>query len=219
MNPACAVTLVDAVEKSLYEYICRNRMNQGDVFPREEELAKALKVSRNIVREALSRLRMLGLVETRKKRGMTLSQPDAFVGLERMVENGFMSPEYRSALIEMRLILELGMSDYVFYHHTSEELADLEAIIAGEGSATSEELEEIDIRFHTRLFEMSGNPVLKRLQAILRPFFKNAGSAPRNPHNAVPPDHRDICTALRHGTAEEFRQIMHRHLNEYFVID
>ena len=63
-------TLADGVENSLLEYIRGNNMQIGDTLPKEEDLAESLGVSRHIVREGISRLKALGLVESRKKRGM-----------------------------------------------------------------------------------------------------------------------------------------------------
>ncbi len=218
LNPVYSVTLADAVEKKIYEYIGKNKMSKGDTLPKEEELAKALNVSRNIVREALSRLRMLGLVETRKKKGMTLAHPDAFIGLERILATGLMSEEYRKDLLEMRIILELGMSDYIFHYKTESDIRELEAIASKENSRkiSWKEIEDIEIAFHSKLFEMSENSMLKRLQKILRSFFRSIeNKPPRRSKSSSPPTHKDICDVLKNGTADEFRQVMHRHLIVY----
>lgn len=217
-NHVSSMTLADAVEKKIYEYITAHKMTPGDPLPKEEELAKLMNVSRNIVREALSRLRMLGLVETRKKKGMTIAQPDAFIGLEKMVTTGVMSDEYLKDLLDMRIILELGMSDYVFNNKTEKDIKELEAIIAGETSKkiTASELNQIEIAFHSKLYEMSGNGVLKRLQNILKPFFQSISKKPRKEVTvSALPEHKDICRVLKNGSAEEFREIMNRHLSVY----
>jgi len=69
-------TMADIVELRLREFFKKKSFKPGDALPKEMELVEALGVSRNVVREALSRLRMLGLVETKKKRGMILARPD-----------------------------------------------------------------------------------------------------------------------------------------------
>jgi len=68
-------TMADIVEIRLREFLKKKSFKPGDALPKELELAESLGVSRNVVREALSRLRMLGMVETKKKRGMILSRP------------------------------------------------------------------------------------------------------------------------------------------------
>ena len=60
-------SLVDKVEASLVELLQERKLKVGDVIPKEVELAEALGVSRTVVREALTRLRIMGLIESKKK--------------------------------------------------------------------------------------------------------------------------------------------------------
>lgn len=62
-------TMADIVEIRLREFLKEKSFKPGDSLPGELELARALDVSRNVLREALSRLRMLGMVETKRKGG------------------------------------------------------------------------------------------------------------------------------------------------------
>src|SRR5882757_5397523 len=79
-------TMADVVEIRLREYLKEKSFKPGDALPKELDLADSLGVSRNVVREALSRLRMLGMVETRKKRGMVLARPDILSSFERVLD-------------------------------------------------------------------------------------------------------------------------------------
>lgn len=221
LNPAVSITLADAVEKKIYQYISRNKMQPGDSLPKEEELSNVLKVSRSIVREAMSRLRMLGLVETRKKKGMTIAQPDAFIGLEKMVSTGVMSEEYRKDLLEMRVILELGMTDYIFYNKTNSDTKELEAIVKKENlkKITLYELNQLDMAFHSKLYDISGNKVLKHLEVILKPVFRNIYDDAEKSSKTISTGHKEICNILRCGTADEFREVMRKHLSVYMKFE
>ena len=55
-----AVTLVDQVEDSLLNYFREHDLRIGDSIPNELDLAAALGVARSVLREALSRLKMMG---------------------------------------------------------------------------------------------------------------------------------------------------------------
>ncbi|MCK4960177.1 MAG: FadR family transcriptional regulator, partial [Planctomycetes bacterium] len=61
--------LVELVEQKILDIVRKNNLSVGDSLPGELELTEGLGVSRSVVREALSRLRMLGLLESRKRRG------------------------------------------------------------------------------------------------------------------------------------------------------
>ena len=219
LNPVVPITLADAVQEKICEYISDNKMNAGDPLPKEEELSKVLQVSRNILREALGRLRILGLVETRKKKGMSVAQPDAFIGLEKMVATGIMSEEYRQELLEMRVILELGMSDYIFERKNENDIKELEAIVERENSKGIDvyELHRLDMTFHAKLYEIAGNNMLKRFQGILRPVFRSICEEAKKSSREAKTHHREICKVLRHGSLEEFRQIMRKHLSVYMT--
>lgn len=60
---------VDAVIDRLYGAITLGLIGEGEQLPRETELASSLGVSTVTLREALSQLRSLGLVKTRRGRG------------------------------------------------------------------------------------------------------------------------------------------------------
>ena len=61
-------SLVDKVEASLVELLLERKLRVGDVIPKEIELSEALGVSRTVIREALTRLRLMGLIESKKPR-------------------------------------------------------------------------------------------------------------------------------------------------------
>jgi len=76
IEPVSHQTMADIVELKLLAFLKNNAFKPGDALPKELELAEALGVSRNILREALSRLRVLGMVDSKKRRGMVLTSPD-----------------------------------------------------------------------------------------------------------------------------------------------
>lgn len=220
--PAAATTLADSVEQRLYEFIRANRLGIGDVLPGEEALAATLRVSRHIVREALSRLKMLGLVESRKRRGMELVKPDPFIGLERLATANVLDDRDQLELLELRVVMELGMCDYVSARVTAADLRELAEIVRRDRPEQHylPEMDRVEYQFHAKLYQISGNETLKRLQGILHPFLRilrqNKGIPLRdNPH---PPSHRDLYALLKAGDAAGFRDAMRRHLEIYLPV-
>ena len=57
------MSLVDKVEANLVELLQQQKLKIGDSIPTELELAEKLGVSRTVIREALLRLKMMGLIE------------------------------------------------------------------------------------------------------------------------------------------------------------
>ena len=75
-------TLIDQVEDSLLTYFKKNDLGRGDSIPNENSLAAELGVARSVVREALSRLKMMGLIHARPRKGMVLRSEERRVGKE-----------------------------------------------------------------------------------------------------------------------------------------
>ena len=86
LRPIKIVSLTDQVENSLMNYLKQNDFKSGDPLPKELDLADHLGVSRNVVREALSRLRMLGIVESKKRKGMIYREPDLLGGMSKIMD-------------------------------------------------------------------------------------------------------------------------------------
>ena len=66
LKPVDNLSQVDKIEIRLEEYLKNENFNPGDLLPKETDLAQAMGVSRTAVREAISRFRMLGIIESRK---------------------------------------------------------------------------------------------------------------------------------------------------------
>jgi DNA-binding FadR family transcriptional regulator len=67
-------TLVDKVEAKLVALLKERKLKVGDSIPKEMELAETLGVSRTVIREALLRMRMLGLIDSKRRRAQITVQ-------------------------------------------------------------------------------------------------------------------------------------------------
>ena len=65
----------ELVAEQILELIAELRLAPGDRMPTENELASRLGTSRTVVREAVSRLKSEGLVETRRGSGAKSATP------------------------------------------------------------------------------------------------------------------------------------------------
>jgi len=211
--------LVEAVEQKILNLVRKNNLSVGDSLPAELELTEGLGVSRSVVREALSRLRMLGLLESRKKRGMVIAEPDVFGGCSQILDAAFLNEKTQRDLCEMRLTLELGLADLLFLRKTENDLNALENIVNREENARTEQMRlKLEIEFHTTLYQMGRNDLLLRFQGLLEPFFREAVKREqRNGRRKGQASHRDLLEELRSGSPDSFRKKMREHLQPHFV--
>src|SRR5690606_21000802 len=122
-------TLVDQVEERLLDYIKESNFMPGDSLPNEKVLAVDLGVARSVLREALSRLRMMGLIKSRTKKGMTLAEPNILNGMKRVMDPRIMSKGHLMDILNLRIIIEIGMCNSVFVNKTLSGISELEDIV------------------------------------------------------------------------------------------
>lgn len=214
-------SLVDKAETDLLDFFQEQQYKTGDVIPKEVELAAQLGVSRTVIREALQRLRMRGMVDTKKKRGTVITNPDLLSLLEKTMYPGILDDETLRDIFELRLVLEIGMGDLLFERITQRDIDELYAIVADEPVNTEETIFNTDqeIRFHGKLYEITGNRTLKRFQQLLLPTFEyvhKSGLLKKQVQHKKFVSHRGLVDILQHGTAETFRNAMRNHFENHF---
>ena len=214
------LTMADRVEAQLGKYFKDKGLKPGDSIPKEIEIAEALGVSRNVVREALSRFRMLGMVETKKKRGMIMAHPDVLSTLERVLDPYLLSESARKEIFELRLVLEMGLADLLYARINEKEIEGLSKIVEREAkSTTQKERVQCDIDFHARLYMIAGNDILRRFQKLLLPVFDFEVSYESKLNGNVASGkvkHKDLVEVLKSGSPNDFRSAMYEHLKPHF---
>jgi GntR family transcriptional regulator, transcriptional repressor for pyruvate dehydrogenase complex len=222
LTPISSITMTDQVEEELFKYFKEKGFKIGDVLPKEAELVEALGVSRSVVREALSRFRMLGVIDVRKRRGMVLTEPDVFSGMERLLHPHFVGQDTMKQLFEVRLMLEMGLGEFLFQRITKKDFQILEEIVAKEKSAASKnELIQADILFHSALYNVTGNQTLIKLQKMLLPLLLYINDYNAHLKKALPTgsvSHKDLITILKEGDADTFRAGMKKHFEPHFEL-
>lgn len=215
-------SLVDKVEASLVELLLERKLRVGDVIPKEIELSEALGVSRTVIREALTRLRLMGLIESKKKKGSVITSPDLFGMMSKSMNPHILDQDTLREIFEIRLVLEIGMADLIFKHITREDIEELKKIVSNEPPATQYHLFNIEheIAFHGKLYEITGNNTMKKFQKMLLPVFDyvhNSGLLKKQPMLKTFVSHKGLVDILEDGTPELFRNAMRNHLENHFA--
>jgi GntR family transcriptional regulator, transcriptional repressor for pyruvate dehydrogenase complex len=210
-------TMADVVELQLRDYLKKKSFKPGDPLPSEQQLAESLGVSRNVVREALSRLRMLGIVETKKKRGMLLSRPDILGSFERVLDPLIMDTSTLQDLFELRLTLEVGLADILYKRKKTKDVEELEAIALRQQLTIGKPAFRIkhEIAFHGKIYQMTGNDTMQRFQNMLLPIFGYVMELEKK-YTPASVSHIQLVELLKDGTKEKFRQGMLQHLKHHF---
>lgn len=209
-EPIHTSTLADGVENSLIRFISHQTMQPGDLLPREEEIAEALNVSRLSVREGIGRLKALGLIEPRKRRGTVLRKPDPFLAFSKIASANLFTSEDYLDFMEMRIALELGMCEWIYIRKTEEQIDRLREIAMGIDDVESEK------EFHTYLMQIAGNCGVEEFRTIIAEFFKYPKEHDQDFWERTREEHLELCDVLEHGSAIDFYTAMRKHFQPYF---
>lgn len=200
-------TLVDSVEKSLIDYFKEQGLRPGSSIPNETELAASLGVGRPVLREALSRFKMTGMIVSRTKRGMILSEPSLLGGMKRCVNPLLMGEKTLRDILEFRIVLEIGISSSIFRNLTPEHIAELEEIVAMSQVIGNNKYAPVsEHRFHTKLYEITGNQTISEFQDVIYPvldFVKMQG----------------VFGPIGEELMQKGELVTHRHLLDYIKAD
>jgi GntR family transcriptional repressor for pyruvate dehydrogenase complex len=218
IEPVSHQTMADIVELKLLAFLKNNAFKPGDALPKEIELAAALGVSRNILREALSRLRVLGMVDSKKRRGMVLTSPDILGSLEKVMDPLIIDENTLQDFFELRLTLEMGLADILFIRKTKKDIAELEQIALAEKVRDKNDVAfriKSEVEFHGKIYRMTGNHTMQRFQTMLLPIFGHLVALEKKPIGGKV-THLDLVNLLKTGTREAFRKGMRDHLEHHF---
>jgi GntR family transcriptional regulator, transcriptional repressor for pyruvate dehydrogenase complex len=158
--------------RHLLDFLLFGDFSPGQRIPSERQLAKALDVGRQAVRDALRPLAALGLLDVRVGDGTYLNPEATF--LPRLIEWGLVLHDRGVLdLIETRWYLELATARLAAERRDDQAVADLRRLVAEMADArTPESFAQADTAFHVRLAEASNNSVLSgalnRIQTLLR---------------------------------------------------
>lgn len=215
-------SLVDKVEQRIIVFIQDNKLKVGDLLPKELDLSERLGVSRTVVREALLRLRTIGLIESKKHKGAVLSNPDVLGSLRRVFHPSLLDESVLKDMFEMRLALEVGMADFIVNKITDADLKELKAIASDMSADEKEQVWRIEseIRFHGKLYEISQNKILIELQEMLLPIFTyvhQSGMLKKSKLSSEHVTHAELVKILKKRDVEAYRKAIRKHLENHFA--
>lgn len=222
-----SVTLVDQIEDQLLTYFKNNKLRVGDEILNEAELATVLGVSRSALREALSRLKMMGLIESRTRRGMVIKEPSLLGGMKKILDPQILSEKTLLDLLGIRVSLEIGISEYIFVNITEEDIRELEKIVKMGAVLGSNEYPLVsEYMFHSKLYQITRNKMIAEFQEIIHPvltFIKDKFKEVFEPINkrlerqGKLVSHADLLAYVKAGDKPGYMKAIEQHFMPYNI--
>lgn len=206
--------------------ICEGSLKSGDKLPPERTLAEMFSVSRASLREALSVMEILGIVEIRPGDGSFVSDLNVKPFISLVFPLLLKEEDIEADLLELRKMLEISGVRMVMSNMKEEEIMidKLGEIISQMEETTSDTdtatLSKLDIAFHSSIFALGKNSilvsVLDYITFILNKSVKiNQSKVFGNKEIAemLLKQHKDIYHAIKDRDKRLASDLMELHLN------
>lgn len=161
--------ITEQVFTQLKQQIISGEWKQGDRLPSENELGEILGVSRVTVRQALQKLTVLGLVETRSGDGSYITSNLGAL-MNTMVPVAYLNDNDVLQVLEFRKVIETESAGLAATKATKEDIAELEKILAQmeHYKDNRSRFAAYDLDFHFKIAEMTRNNLIISTHTILR---------------------------------------------------
>lgn len=167
-NPVAEQTLADRVTQVLAEQLRSGVYPVNARLPTERSMTKEFGVSRTVIREAISRLKSEGLVETRQGSGTAVLDPRSSAAF-RLSASEINPVDGVLRIIELRCGIEAQMAALAAKRRTASEMAEIkralkmiDRAVADGGDGVKEDLE-----FHMAISRATRNPYYTDLLGML----------------------------------------------------
>lgn len=216
--------------KRVYEQVVgqiKELMRQGDLKPgdkllSERELSDKLGVSRPSVREALSALDFLGILESRHGEGTFISEVSEQSLIEPLALFMAMDREASLELLEVRKMMESNTAELAAIRANKEDIKRMvKAVELMEQDFKQNILgEENDAAFHYSIAEATGNKILVKMMNLISDLLiQNMRTSRQYMFNKSDNaeklylQHLNIFNAIKDGNHELAKQEMFNHLD------
>lgn len=216
IQPLRRVPLYENVAERLREFIVQENLQPGERLPPERVLAERLAVSRTSVRQGLTALRVMGLVDIHHGAGAYLARSVTDLVPPIAADLVIANPEL-PAVGEVDSALEGEAARLAAARRTDADLDTIAATITAMAQANErgEDGVDADREFHSAIAAASHNPVLITILDSIAEGTRmiSAASLGRPGQTAQSLDtHRLIYDAIRDRDATEAGRLMLEHL-------
>lgn len=154
--------IYEEVSDELYEMIRSGSLKPGEQLDSIQQLAENFQVGRPAIREALSALSSMGLIEIKQGEGTFVKTFDPAIMNHPLSAALLMDQDNIKHLLEVRKILESGTAEVAAKKRTEENLIELKDMLFNMDKVSDDEelSDKADISFHVAVANASQNELL-----------------------------------------------------------
>lgn len=212
---------IEVIEQ-IREMLNRGELKPGDQLPAEREFAELLGISRVSLRQALTVLETLGIVEIRHGEGTFISSTSDGFGDLNMSLSKISKEGDPLDILEARKLIEVEIAGLSAKERTGEDLRIMKEILdeMKRKIEKGEETLSIDLKFHLQIAESTHNPVLFSMMGQIGSLMRQSlwrvvkGLSLTTPGRAEKylEQHWSIYNTIKDGDSLKAKEAMLKHL-------
>jgi GntR family transcriptional repressor for pyruvate dehydrogenase complex len=201
------------------EHLILTTLKPGSKLPAERELARAFGVSRCSLRDALLRLEMVGLVESRQGAGTVVREVSADALVTPLVNVIAQRRQWVRELLDFRKMLEPPLAARAARYASPAQMEQMDRILGRQEQRlrAGEVAIEEDSEFHYTIAEASGNGVVLKVLDVVMDLLRETRArslqTKGRPQKSAA-GHRRILAAIKRRDAVSAEAGMRHHIEE-----
>ena len=201
----------------LRDLIDYKNLEPGDKLPSERMLSEKFSVSRSNIREAIQKLELYGILNSKPQSGTFIADIGR-IAMSGMIEDilRLEEPDFKS-LVETRILLELKTVRLAATRRTDEDLKNLEDALEAYKTKVmnGEDAVQEDLLFHLAIAKASKNATMNTFMLIIIPEiitnFEKYHVCDSNLSMKGIKEHQDIFEAIKDQDPQRGKEMMKIH--------
>ncbi len=223
IQPIQKINAVEQVFEQMQGLLIEGTWHPGDRLPSENELSTTFGVSRMTIRQAMQKLKALGLIETRTGSGSFVRELNPGDSMNELIPLMYIGKPSQKHVFQFREMIDsesvrvaTGLADEKSLGQLEDILHKMEKV---SGEDNRKAFSRYDLKFHSSIVNMTGNPMLIKAYEILRNVLKESMNSVIEKMKYAPAldYHRKILKAMRKKDAVHAEQLMREHIRQNYA--
>lgn len=232
ISPVKRINLTHQVINLVKEYIINENLKPGDKLPSERELCDIIKVSRNIIREAMRSLESAGIIYKLQGKGIYISSFNEKIFSDQLSFRIDAERIHINEVLKVREAFEMAILELLTEKVTDDQVATLYRFLDDfklKDFSSFKQFTEEDIKFHKLILSFLNNPLIERLGFVFNEFFKFCYEFDKNLNednfkkkkkfylDDFVKKHSNISNAISMKDLDKCREVVIEHMSGYQI--